>query len=196
MIFGNPDMKLRFGQIGHVTGKGAGVLMKALAHQDPSHVGPPLAVEGSVGVTFFIGKLMMYAVRGDPENRSTFEGKGCADGQEIFHPFWSFVSAMSEQAMVAHADAEAARNPPQEAGNEKCLPGKEEQRCNCADVKGPHKNGRDPVNFVVLAIAFKRCDFQVVLPGSDINGPIGRLKAGLESGCNTCVIARRSALRW
>ena len=67
--------------------------------------------------------------------------------------------------MVAHADAEAARNPPQEASDEKCLPGKKEQRCDCAYVEGAHENGGDPVDFVVLAVAFERFDFQVNSPG-------------------------------
>src|SRR5438067_10973835 len=111
--------------------------MQALAHENPSHVGPPLAVERSVGIAFFIRKLMMNAMSCDPENRSTFKRQSCANRQEIFHPLRSLVSAMSEKAMVAHADAKAARNQPQEASNEKHIPGKEIQRCNYADVKGP-----------------------------------------------------------
>src|SRR5256885_9152991 len=140
--------------------------MEALAHENPSHVGPPLAVERSVRIAFFIRKLMMNAMSCNPENRSTFKCQSCANRQEIFHPLRSLVSAMSEQAMVAHADAETAGNPPQEASNEKRLPGKEEQCCNCADVKGTHKNCSDPVDFVVLAAACKHVGSQLVFPGS------------------------------
>src|SRR3954451_986922 len=165
MVFRDPDMKLGFGKIGHIAGQGAGVLMQALAHQNPSHVGPPFAIERGVGIALFIGKLMMNAMSCDPENWPAFEGKGRADGQKIFHPLGSFVSPMCEQAMVAHANAKAAGNPPQEAGDEKCLPSKEEQGCNCAYVKGPHKYCGDPINFVVLAVAFKSFDFHVVSPG-------------------------------
>src|SRR5207248_10766418 len=101
----------------------------------------------------------------NPEHRPAFEGKGCEHRKETFHPLRSFISAMSKQAMIAHAYAEAAGNPPQEAGDEKCLPGKEEQGCNCAYVKGPHEYCGDPINFVVLAVAFKSFDFHVVSPG-------------------------------
>src|SRR6058998_244533 len=89
-----PDMKFRFCKIGHIAGQSAGVLMKALAHQNPSHVGPPFAVERSVGITFFVRKLMMNAMGCNPENRSAFEGDSCANGYEILHTLWSFVSAM------------------------------------------------------------------------------------------------------
>jgi hypothetical protein len=122
-----------------------------------------------MGITFFIRKLMMNAMGRNPENRSTFEGERSADGQKIFNPLWRLVSTMSEQAMIPHADAEAAGNPPQEAGYEKCLPGKEEQGCNCAYMKGPHEYGSDPIDFVVLAVAFERFDFQGSSPGFGIN---------------------------
>src|SRR4029077_20795114 len=96
VVFRDPDMKLGFGEIGHVAGKRAGVLMQALTHQDPSHVGPPFAIEWGVGIAFFIRELMMNAMCRNPENRSTFERKSGADGQEIFHPLRSFVSPMSQ----------------------------------------------------------------------------------------------------
>src|SRR6185503_5124492 len=139
--------------------------MQTLTHQNPSHVSPPFAVERSVRIAFFIRELMMNAMSCDPENRSTFERQSCANRQEIFHPLRSFISAMSKQAVVAHAYAETAGNPPQETGDEKCLPSKEEQRCDCAYVKGPHKYSCDPIDFVVLAIAFERFYFHVVSPG-------------------------------
>src|ERR1700753_2312490 len=138
--------------------------MQALAHQNPSHVGPPFAIEWGVGIAFFVRKLMMDAMSCDPENRSSFESQRCANCQKIFHPLGSFVTAMCKQAMVAHTDAEAARNPPQEASDEECLPGEEEQRGDCAYVEGPHENCGDPVDFVVLAVAFERFDFQVNSP--------------------------------
>src|SRR5579862_9526351 len=122
MIFGDPDMELGFGEVRNVARQGAGVLVQAFAHQNPSHVGPPLAIERCVRIAFLIGELMMNAVSRDPENRSTFKGKSCTDGQEIFHPLRSFVSAMSEQAVVPHADAKAAGNPPEKTCDQECLP--------------------------------------------------------------------------
>ena len=91
----------------------------------------------------------MNAVRGYPENRAAFERQRRADGQEIFHPLGSFVSAMRQQAVVSHANAQASRHPPQEHRHQECLPGKEEQRRDGADVKSRHESRCDPVDFVV-----------------------------------------------
>jgi hypothetical protein len=38
-------------------------------------------------------------------------------------------------------------------------------------VKGRHKNGGDPVDFVVLSVSFERFDFQVSLPGFGYYSP-------------------------
>jgi hypothetical protein len=59
----------------------------------------------------------MNAVRGYPENGSTFKRHGRAYGQEVFHPLGSFVAAMSQQAVIAHADAHAAGHPPENHRN-------------------------------------------------------------------------------
>ena len=64
----------------------------------------------------------MDAVRSHPENRTAFESQRGADGQEIFNPLRSFVAAMREQAMVAHADAPAAGHPPQQQRYEQRFP--------------------------------------------------------------------------
>src|SRR5438270_3627617 len=100
-------------------------------------------------VAVLIGKLMMNAVSGHPEDRSAFERQRCADGQKIFYPFGRLVAAMGEQAMVAHADPKAARDPPQKSCQEQSFPGKEEQRGDSADVERRHKRAGDPVEFVV-----------------------------------------------
>ena len=73
MIFRNPDMKLRLSQIRNVAGKCFRVLMKALAHQDPSHVRPPFAIHWRMWVAFFVRKLMMNSMSSNPENWAAFE---------------------------------------------------------------------------------------------------------------------------
>src|SRR4029077_13657488 len=112
VIFRNPNVELVFGQIGNVTRQRSGVMMHRLAHENPSHVRPPFAFDGRMGIAILIGKLVMNAMRGHPENRSAFEGEGGANRQEIFHPLVGFVAAMREQPVIAHANAQAARNPP------------------------------------------------------------------------------------
>ena len=103
---------------------------------------------GEWGIAFVIRKAVMDAVRRDPEDGAAFEGERGADRQEIFHPLGSFVAAMREQAVVAHADAEAAGNPPQEKRQKKRLPGEEEQGGNRAQMKQNHDGRREPVHTV------------------------------------------------
>jgi len=56
---------------------------------------------------------------------------------------------MSEQPVVAHSYAQATGDPPQETGDEKGLPGKEEECGNCPGVKQGHEDCGYPVDFVV-----------------------------------------------
>src|SRR5271155_2833945 len=100
-------------------------MMHRLAHQNPAHVRPPLAVDWRMRIAFVIRKLMMNAVRRHPEYRPAFKRQRRAPGQKIFHPLRSLVSAMRQQPVIAHPDPEAARYPPQEYGDKKCRPGKE-----------------------------------------------------------------------
>src|SRR5579872_804850 len=99
-------------------------------------------------IAFLIRMLMMDAVCGYPENRATLQSQRGADGQEILHPFGRLISAMGEEAMVGHPDAEAACHPPQENRYKKRLPCEEEQRRDRPDMKQRHDNGCYPVNFV------------------------------------------------
>src|SRR5882724_6407915 len=99
--------------------------MHRSAGEDPSHVRPPFAVAGGMRVAVLVRKLVMNAMSRDPENRSALERQRRAPGEEVFDPFWSLVSAMGYKPMIAHADAKAPGNPPEEHRNEECLPGKE-----------------------------------------------------------------------
>src|SRR5580704_2253631 len=108
MIFGNPDMEFVFCEIGHITRQGCSVVMHGLAGQNPAHVRPPLALDGRVRIAFLIGILMMNAMCCHPEDWSAFESQGGACSEEIFHPLRSSVTAMGEQPMVAHTNAQAS----------------------------------------------------------------------------------------
>ena len=90
-------------------------------------------------IAFLIGELMMDAVRRHPENRPAFERERRANGQEILHPLRRLISAMREQPVITHADAQAARNPPQEHRDEQSLPGEKEERRYRAHVKRSHE---------------------------------------------------------
>ncbi len=77
----------------------------------------------------------MSAMCGDPGDRSPFERERSTKGQTIFHPLRSAVSTMSEQAVVAHAYAEAPCNPIQEDRHDERRPAKQEQSRHGADVQ-------------------------------------------------------------
>src|SRR6266436_1062861 len=97
-------------------------------------------------IAFHIGQLVMYAMRCNPCDRSTFQGQSAASRQKIFHPFRSLVSAMRQQPVVAHANTETASHPPQHQRHREGLPGKEKQRSNRANVECSDKKSRRPVN--------------------------------------------------
>ena len=92
--------------------------MHRFAHQDPAHVRPPFAVDWRVRIAFAIGELMMNPVRRYPENRAAFERQSRANRQKVLHPFRSLVSAVRQQPVITHANAEAPGNPPQEKCDE------------------------------------------------------------------------------
>ncbi len=92
-------------------------------------------------VTFFVGVLMMDAMRSNPSYWPAFESERAAHRQEIFDSFGRLVPSMSEQTVVAHADAQAAGDPPQHDGSYQSLPREEKQRRDRADVKHSHEGG-------------------------------------------------------
>jgi hypothetical protein len=56
---------------------------------------------------------------------------------------------MGEQAVVAHADANAGGEPPEKCGYEKGFPCEEEQGRDGAEMEKRHKRSSDPIDFVV-----------------------------------------------
>src|ERR1700688_1282363 len=140
-------MKLVFGEVRDIARQGRRVMVHRLAHENPSHVRPPLAVDRRMRVAFQIRILMMYAVGRYPENWPAFQSEGGADRQEIFHPLWSLIPAMRQQPVITHPHSQAARPPPQKHRHEQGLPREKEERGNGANMKRGHESRRDPVHF-------------------------------------------------
>src|ERR1700733_9102949 len=139
--------------------------MHRLAHENPSHVRPPFAIDWGMRIAFVIGVAMMNAMRGDPEDWSAFEGERGANRQEIFNPLGSPVSAMRQQAVIAHADAEASRDPPEKDQCEKSFPTEEEKCGDGSDVKQEHERGGNPVDFVLGGgLALERFQLHLISP--------------------------------
>jgi hypothetical protein len=56
---------------------------------------------------------------------------------------------MRQQAVVTHANAPAARRPPQQQGDQKRSPAKKEQRRDGANMKERHHRSGHPINGLV-----------------------------------------------
>src|ERR1700719_5223321 len=96
-------------------------------------------------VAFFVGILVMDAMRSHPSDWATLERHGPANRHKIFHPSRRLVSAMGKQPVVAHADSHTARQPPQESSDSQSFPAKHEQRSDGADMKSEHEKSSGPV---------------------------------------------------
>ena len=118
--------------------------MFCFSGEEPADVSPKAAVVGRVRVAFFVGVLMMHAMSGNPEDGSAFECECAADGEEVLEPSGSFVAAMREEAVVAHADAEASGDPPEKHGDEERLPMKHEERSDSTGMERNHDEEGDP----------------------------------------------------
>jgi hypothetical protein len=59
-------------------------------------------------IAILVGILMMNAMRRHPENRSALQRQRGTDRQKIFDPLRSLIPTMREQAVIRHADAQAA----------------------------------------------------------------------------------------
>ncbi len=86
VIFRDPDVEFILGEVGNVTGESGRVVVHRLAHENPSHVRPPLAVDRRMRIAFLIRILMMNAVRRHPENRPAFQSKRRANRSESTPP--------------------------------------------------------------------------------------------------------------
>ena len=84
MIVVQPDVETMLGQIGSVLRHEPGVVVFGFAEQEPADVGPPGAIARRMRIAGLVGFLVMNAMRGHPENRPAFQGKGAADGEEVF----------------------------------------------------------------------------------------------------------------
>ena len=144
--FADPELKFVLPQVGNIGQEFLGAVVHRFARHNPTHVRPQAAIARRMRIAFFVGVLVMHPMRAHPGERSAFESRGAADGQEIFHPLWRFVAAVSQQAVVAHANAKASGDPPEKSRKYHGFPGEKEQRGDRADMKCKHEKGRGPIN--------------------------------------------------
>src|SRR4029434_9181464 len=89
---------------------------------------------------------VMTAMRRDPGDRASFESERAAYSQKVLDPFRGFESTVSEEAVIANADAEAAGDPPHQDGDFERGPTEIEKGQSRADVKRKHEKGDRPVD--------------------------------------------------
>ena len=152
VIFGEPDVSLVAGEVGGVAAEQGGLGVEGATGDDPTGVRPPCAIARRVGVAFVIGVLMMNAMGGDPEDGSTFEGHGSTGCDEVFQPTGNAVSAMREQAVVGHADADIDGEEVHDGEDGKILPAETEECGDGADMEERHDDGGDPVDASLLML--------------------------------------------
>ena len=150
---GQRDVELVLAQVRHVAREHLGVVVHRLAGEDPAHVRPVGAFARRVRIAFVIRMLMMNAMRGDPEDRSALERERAAHRQEVLDPLRRLVAAMRQQAVIAHADAERAGDPPQDDRHGDGAGVDEEERGHGADVERGHGDDRDPVELAFGGLA-------------------------------------------
>ena len=68
-----PPIERHGGQIRRVLGHQRRVVMVGVAEQNPAHVGPEAAVARRMRIAIVVGMLMVNAMGGDPEDRTTLE---------------------------------------------------------------------------------------------------------------------------
>jgi hypothetical protein len=93
----------------------------------------------------------------DPENRSAFERERAAPRQEVLHPLRGPVTAVRQQPVIRHADAEHAGDEVQADGRHNRAEIDEEESCDREHVKCAHRNrGGDVQTFLILTPVHER----------------------------------------
>lgn len=153
VVLGEPDVALIAGKVGGVAAEESCFRVKGATGDDPTCVRPPCAVARSVRVAIVVGVLMMDSVSGNPEDGAAFEGHGSARGDEVLEPLGNTISAVGEQAVVGHADADIDGKEVHDGEYGEVLPGEAEERGDGADVEERHDDGGDPVDASLLVFA-------------------------------------------
>src|SRR5512146_1435715 len=138
-----------------------------------------------MGVAFLVGILMMNAVRRHPEHRPAFQSKCAANRQDVLDPLGRLVSTVREQAVISHADSQAAGNPPKQSGQHQGLPAEHKQSNDGADVKCAHEKNGDWIDRLAECLVALENAHSSATPRSEKS-----LASENRTGCTTSVIAQ------
>src|SRR5262249_18020145 len=96
-------------------------------------------------ISWAVGELVMQAMDGNPIDGSSLESQRATNGHDVFEPLWRDVAAMSEEAVIAHANPHVLTQHPEHRSDGECRPAKEKQGGDSADVEGGDPEGEVPV---------------------------------------------------
>jgi hypothetical protein len=82
-----------------------------------------------------IGKLVMHAVSGHPEDRAAFQRHRAEGGKDVFHPERNLIRAVRVQPVITHADPEPDRDVVKHGRHGEGLPTEHEQGGNGPDMQ-------------------------------------------------------------
>src|SRR5262249_45269151 len=100
-----------FHEIGGVVLAHVVVPLAAEVRHEPKHVAPQAAIARRMRIAFLVAMRMMLAMVGNPNHRRAFAGQTAEERDQPFDRAISLKAAVSEQAMIAEANADAAGKP-------------------------------------------------------------------------------------
>jgi len=134
-----------FHQIGRISSQRRFRMLLCCADQNPTDVRPPTAIARRMRIAFVIGVRVMYAMRGDPVDRTAFERQRATQREEIFERTRRLEPPVRQQSVIANADAQPARYPEQKEHHQETRPTPVKKRYHSAGVKDDHGDGSGPI---------------------------------------------------
>jgi hypothetical protein len=132
--------------VGSVTFSGGLIVILCSSKQYPTDVRPQSAVARRMWITLAICVGVMYAVRRNPLNGSTFERQASAGHKKVFNQLRAFVTAVSKQPVIAHTDTETPTNPVKDDSSDDRRPTPEKQSCDCSNMRNDQEDRIAPIN--------------------------------------------------
>src|SRR5215213_587312 len=115
------------------------------APQYPADVSPPATVARRMGIACLICMRMVYAVRHYPLDWTTFESQRGAGHQKVFNCFRHLVTAVRQQTVIAHPDAQTRTNPVKDYRGDDGRPTPKKKRCNRSKMGDNKKDPGAPI---------------------------------------------------
>src|SRR6516225_2190178 len=108
-------------------------------------------------IALLVRVLVMNAMRGNPGNRTALQGKGAAGREDVLDPLGGLIPPVSEKTVIAHANAEASRNPPHKNGKDECFPGEKKDGREGTHMQAQHNQSYSPIYWLLkCSVAFDK----------------------------------------